>query len=175
MLNQPCWDVNYSLWPSLSFNFGKPKLKFETCKNDPVRDRRLRTLTGIWAEWHFWALHAYWKLTVISMDGKSKLTAANSSTTKQKYDACRLLTGQRLSAVEIDNEAARTTLRFDLGAGLIIRRPTSKTKELWSLAEPNGYYLSINGDGTYDHKPGSGIDGRPSVQNRPISNSVKIP
>ena len=173
MLGQVCWRVlHYQI--NLSFNLGKPRLVVESCPENPVKDRLARRFTRIKAEWFFWVYHGYWKLTVVSLSGKEKLVATSSSGNTHKNEVCRLLNGQRLTRVEIDNRTGRTVLLFDLGAELVIRRPESQAKELWSLAEPNGYYLCINGDGTYDHKPGSGTDGRPSVKSRPVNRTVAV-
>jgi len=173
MIGQPCWGVYHGQF-GLSFNVGNPKLVVNCCKNDPVKDRRIRKLTHVQGEWGFRLTHAYWKLIVLSSDGKKKMVATVSSKINLQYQACRLLTGQRLTSVEINNKTGKTILGFDLGAELIIRRWEASTDDLWSLAEPNGYFLGVNGDGTYSHVPGSGLDNRPAVNNRPLKRAFLL-
>lgn len=174
MISQPCWNVSHSRWTNFSLNLGKARLVIQSCKNDPIKDRRIRRLTMVQAEWFFCVRHASWTLTVVAFDGKRKEKATASSTIKQKNQVCKLLTGQRLSSVEINIKNGKTVLSFDLGAELIIRRWEASTDDLWSLAEPNGYFLEINGDGTYSHVPGSGLDNRPAVNNRPLEKTIVV-
>jgi len=126
------------------------------------------------AEWFLWVYCAYWKLTVLDDYGKKKLSATSSSTSREKKKICRFLCGQRLSHINIDCKTGKTTLLFDLGAKLVLRRPRKETKELWLLYTPNGEYLSIHGNGTYDYKPSSDTDTRPTVENTPIPKDIII-
>ncbi len=173
MAGQVCWEI-YCGQFGLSFNAGNPRLVVHCCKTDPVRDRRIRRLTGIKAEWNFWVLHAYWKLTVLSADGKKQMAATSASSYKHQSSVCRFLNGQRLTCVDIDHKNGKTVLGFDLGAELSIRRWAADGNDLWSLAKPNGYFLEVHGDGTYSHNPGSGIDKRPAVHNRPLHKPIHI-
>lgn len=173
MAGQICWGIRLDRF-GLCFNAGNPRLVVHCCTTDPVRDRRIRQFTGIKAEWNFWVLHAYWKLTVLSADGKKQMAATSASSYKQQSSVCRLLNGQRLTCVDIDYKTGKTVLGFDLGAELSIRRWAADGNDLWSLAKPNGYFLEVHGDGTYSHQPGSGIDKRPAVHNRPLHKPIQI-
>ncbi len=66
-------------------------------------------------------------------------------------------------------DTGATAFSFDLGSVVEVRRfERTSTDELWILNKPNGYFLSVRGDGTYDHVPGSGLDNRPGVKRRPL-------
>jgi hypothetical protein len=175
MIGQYCWGMTYSRWINLSFKLGQARLVVESCKNNPARDRLIRGCTRVRADWFFWIWMASWRLTVITTDGKRKIKANMSSSYKQKNQVTRILNGQRLTSVEINHKTGKTIFHFDLGAELIIWRWEESAKQLWTLSKPNGYCLKVNGNGTYDHEPCSGIDKRPPVHNRPIGKSIKIP
>jgi len=173
MIGQVCWDVYYKQI-NLSFNLGEPRLVIETCKENPEKDRKLRKYTRVKGQWFIWVYHAYWKLSVLDLSGKQKLTASTSDSYRKKCGVCSLLWGQKLTQILVRHETGETKLFFDLGAELIIRRPSSNTKELWLLYCPNDYCISIHGNGTYDYKPSSGIDTRPKIENAPIQENIKI-
>jgi len=173
MIGQYCWGL-YCGQFGLSFNVGDPSLVINCCKNDPVLDRKVRWRCYPVGKWNFRITHAYWKLIVLSSDGNEQLAATSSSTLKQQNKVCMLITGQKLTSVEINNKNGKTALRFDLGAVLNIRRWEASSNDLWSLSQPNGYFLEVNGDGTYSHVPGSGTDNRPAIHNRPFKKAIII-
>jgi hypothetical protein len=173
MIGQVCWGV-CSGQINLSFNLGNPRLLFEGCQNDPLRDRQLRKYTRVKGQWFLWVYNSYWKLTVLDASGEQKLTVSTSSTDKKKNKVCPLLCGQKLTHVSVNHTTGETKLLFDLGAELNIRRPDDKAKELWLLYGPDDYCLSINGNGTYDYKPSSGTDTRPIIENASIQENIEI-
>ena len=86
--------------------------------------------------------------------------------------AAMQLNGQKLMEVQVNPETGATRFVFDLGSILeAYRLDPEDDDELWWLYEPSGYVLSVRGDGTYDHEPGSGTDERPAVVRRPLPRS----
>lgn len=83
--------------------------------------------------------------------------------------AANTLSGQKLIHVDINRINGFTRFSFDLNTCLEVRRTKKdKNDELWLLYRPNGYVLSIKGNGTFDHEPKSGIDKRKSVKNQQL-------
>ena len=163
MLGEVCWEIFHENI-NLSLKFGRPKLFIYENKKNPTLDRKLRCLTGIKFEWLFWVTNGYWKLTVLDNSGKKKLVATSSSPRSKKDDTIRYFWGQKLDRVEIDSKLFQTRLFFDLGAELVVRRPRDITKEVWILYEPNGYCLSLFGNGKYLHMPAKSTDRRPPAE-----------
>lgn len=170
-IGQVCWDI-FHKQVNFSFKLGEPRLEFRG-DADIKKDRKFRQFTSIRGKWFVWVWEAYWKLTVLDVNGRHRITACSSSTDKQKRNAYTLLNGQKLTSVEIDHATGKTKFLFDLDGELILRRPNRNTKVLWRLSNPNGYTLLIHGDGTYTYVPSSGIDVRPTI-NASIQKDVVI-
>lgn len=65
------------------------------------------------------------------------------------------LSGQIVTKVEIDPQTGETKFQFDLGGELKVHRWDRKSKDdLWMLYKPNGYVLTIRGDGQFSNKRG---------------------
>ena len=169
MYGTVCWDVTYHPMLNLSFQLGQPGLKIdgETEFKGPedlgpceLRKRRIR----IEGQWFVWIYHAYWTIRA-----KGRTVASTSAPDRLKRMAARFLEGQRLTEIQIKPGTGQTAFAFDLGASLTVRRIRRSSKdELWSVNKPNGYVLCIRGDGTFDHEPSSGTDGRPRIVRRPL-------
>ena len=83
--------------------------------------------------------------------------------------ALEYLSGQRLVDMRVTPETGATEFAFDFDTILHVRRyERLSNDELWSLFEPTGYVLSVYGDGTFSHEPGSGTDRRPRIERRPL-------
>jgi len=164
-----CWQVEWHPTLNLSFQLGPPKMEIggESCsaelkgpKGGSLRKRRV----SVCGRWFIWVYHAYWAIQAIDT-----VVASTSSPDWLKDVGARFLTGQRLLSIEVCPRTGRTVFAFDLDASLVVRRITRDSEdELWCLHEPTGYVLSVRGDGTFDHEPGSGPDGRPRIVRRPL-------
>ncbi len=173
MTGQVCWGILHENI-NLSFNLGEPQLKFESCKDDPARDRKLRQYTTVKGQWFLWVYLAYWTLTVLDESGENKLKAVTSTSDRDKKRILKLLCGQKLTQININSQTGKTRLLFDLGAELEVRRMRPNAEEVWLLYDPNDYCLSINGDGTYSYVPSSGLDTRSRIENAPIQINVTV-
>jgi hypothetical protein len=102
------------------------------------------------------------------MNGITLATGASSF--RKIQVAMARLEGQKLINVNVDPRTGATRFEFDVGGALEVRRfePNSED-ELWLLYKPNGYVLSVSGNGRYSHVPGSDADGRTRVELRKIA------
>ncbi|MCF7954411.1 MAG: hypothetical protein K9M75_01280 [Phycisphaerae bacterium] len=148
MIGNVCWGIEYA--PTLSLNFGEPRLDFKG-SSEITKDRKFRSLTTIRPEYFFWLRHSHWNLSVKNMTGESIVNARTSSSSKQKMEVCRFLNGQKLTSVHVDNETAKTILRFDLDAELTIRHRSSTKEEMWHVSGPNDRVIQIFSDGTFEY------------------------
>jgi hypothetical protein len=134
-------------------NFGEPHLDIR----EPIKVRsssavvrrafsyRNVTVSG---KWWLWVFCAFWKLSLRDL---GPVTGASSFRSIQ-YALLRL-NGQRLSCATVDPTTAATRFEFDLGGVLDVRRFERGSKEeMWTLYKPNGYCLSVRGDGQYCHE-----------------------
>ena len=98
-------------------------------------------------EWWLWIYIARWRLMV---EG----SRVNGRSSRRKMGAAlNLLEGQRLAGTRVHNASGATTLDFDLGAQLEIRRwNRGDTDDLWTLSEPNGMALAVTADGRMTHE-----------------------
>lgn len=168
ILGEPCWDVKCDCQLNLSLNFGSPHLHV----SEPhVSKSRLRSVRELFArrlvyprgKWWLWVYLADWQV-----DAEGRKIATNTSAFKKRTLAANQLNGQKLLAVEITPATGATRFTFDLGGVLSILRRGRNDDELWLLYKPSGYVLSVRGDGTYCHCPGSGTDKRVGVDRRPL-------
>lgn len=158
----PCWGLSYSRQTNLSMNFGDPSLRIRepllTDSQSPIAQklasRRLVTVRG---EWKLWIYCCYWKLTSTS---GTRTTGASSI--RKIEQATSELSGQKLASISIDDGTGFTRFEFDLGCELECRRFDRENEdELWSLYRPNGYVLSVHGNGTYRHQRGTDSEQNP--------------
>ncbi len=98
-------------------------------------------------KWHLWIYEARWRLAV---DGRR---VTGSSSQKQMRQALSMLEGQLLSGARVELRSGATTLSFDLGAELQIRRwRRTDTEDLWILYEPDDLALAVTADGRMSHQ-----------------------
>ena len=172
LYGHPCWGVYYDTQLNLSMHFGEPSLRIREpmksrAKDDWVRRMAEKRMVNVRGEWWLWVFCAYWKYFE-----NTERIATSSSSARQIHLALSLLGGQRLVDVSVHSGTGATTFAFDLDGCLQVRRfDRSSDDELWSLYKPNGYVLSIRGNGTYDHEPGSGTDKRPRILKRELAGS----
>ncbi|MBL7152515.1 MAG: hypothetical protein ISS79_02270 [Phycisphaerae bacterium] len=175
-----CWDVIYERFLNLSMRLGEPS--FGEChqpsqkvapseirrriatKDWQIRPFKARRWVHVQGRWGLWIYMAYWKISCQGIQ-----VATSSSSPRIKSLATQDLDGQKLTKVQVNPDTGATAFSFDLGSVVEVRRfERTSTDELWILNKPNGYFLSVRGDGTYDHVPGSGLDNRPGVKRRPL-------
>ncbi|MDY7010679.1 MAG: hypothetical protein SVV80_07995 [Planctomycetota bacterium] len=163
LYGQLCWGVHYDRQLNLSMNFGDPHLKIrelDRAKSKSVLlglydSRRLITVRG---RWWLWIYCSYWKISY-----KGKLVVTGASSIRRILQAAEELKGQKLVQVDVNKDTGATRFVFDLGGVLDVRRFERNSKdEIWILYKPNGYVLSVSGNGTYDH--GAGTIKRPMVK-----------
>ena len=173
LIGMPCWRVSYDIYANLSMEFGEPHLRIlDVYGSKSALARRIVTRRSVIpaGRWTFWLRICYW---TISSKGKSLATF--SSGKRRMEDALRFLNGQKLVSVAVNPQTGATTLVFDLNGCLRARRfSRTSDEQLWCLYQPSGYCLSVRGNGTYDHAPGSGTDGRPAVIRRALAVQTTI-
>jgi hypothetical protein len=167
---QLCWGSHYDPLVNLSLSFGQPSLEIvmeprkSRARSEAVKRLAARRLVSVKGRWWLWVYQAYW-----SISSKGERLASSSSSVCRKKQAAALLEGERLVRVDVNPQSGASRFTFDLGGELVVRRMSrDSTDELWLLYEPNRYVLSVRGDGTYDHEPGSGLDKRPGVSQREL-------
>src|SRR5204863_2501199 len=100
--------------------------------------------------WWLWVFCSYWRLNSAGMD-----SVTGSCSIKKIQKVIAQLSGQKVIAVTINPETGATRFAFDLGCLLDCRRFEPDDADLWTLYKPSGYTLSVHGDGTVSHQPGS--------------------
>jgi hypothetical protein len=166
MLGEICWDVRYPNWPfSLDMNLGKPGMEVRQPKRKLTVKEAMQWVKGGKYDPHLdarrWArLVGQWWLSIdiayVRFAYEGVTLASTSSTDRRKTIAGRYLAGQKVKLVEIDAATGFTRFCFDLGVVVDVRRRAAGShEELWTLRLPDGYFLSIHGDGTYAHDVGS--------------------
>jgi hypothetical protein len=157
-----CWNVDWWRLLNLSMDFGKPRLRLGR-----IRERKIRSIRGTVrtrgvtyrGQWFLWIYLSYWSILL-----NDTPIASYSSLPQKQKKALAILEGQKIKNIWIDRESGATRFEFDLGAVLQVRRRARRSRdELWLLYMPNGYVLSILGNGSYTYEPGSGIDKRKGV------------
>ena len=169
---KPCWGMRYDCQTNLAMNFGAPRLKirepYETkSKSRGVQQSAAHRLITLRGQWWLWIFCAYWR----AYKGEKFIGGFSSSFQKGKI-AAHYIEGQKLVRVNVNELTGATRFEFDLGGIIDVSRlrKYEPASDLWMLYKPNGYVLSVHGDGTYDHAPGSGIDHRKGVSRRPLRN-----
>ncbi len=156
LFGQICWGATASNLLNLSVNFGRPVLKILREPDKGRQGKEARRLVVIRGEWWLWAYVANWRIS-----HARKFLASSSSPSRKRNTACAYLQGQRIESMQIMPKTYKTRLKFDLGYMLEISRTNSESRdEVWLLYEPNGYVLSLRGDGTVGRNLASGVDGR---------------
>ena len=157
LLGEPCWGVHYDRQLNLSMNFGEPSLEirepYETDSKSGlarrVASRRVVTVRG---RWWLWVHCCHWRLTLRDVN-----QATGSSSLRRIERVIKQLEGQKLTSVAVQPETGASRFEFDLGCVLHCRRLSRDSDaDLWLLYKPNGYVLSVAGDGTIGHQRGRG-------------------
>lgn len=154
---QPCWDVHYDRQLNLSMNFGKPSLRIREpyqskSTSEAIQRAAARRMVRPCGQWWLWIFCSYWQLT---SDDTDSVTGSCSSSKIQR--AIVQLSGQKLVSVAIKPATGATRFAFDLGCVLECRRFEPDDADFWTLYKPNGYTLSVHGDGTLSHHRGSHV------------------
>ena len=71
--------------------------------------------------------------------------------------------------IEVNPSTGATRFEFDLGGVLEVRRMERSDTDIWSLFKPSGYVLSVKGDLTYAHCPGTYTDEQVRARSRPLA------
>jgi hypothetical protein len=156
LYGQPRWGVHYHRQLNLSMNFGQPSLKIRepyesNAATEKVRRLMARRNVTFRGEWWLWIYCCFWRLS----SGDVAL-AAGSSSLRRIERAMAELDGQELVSVTVDPRTGATGFRFDLGGALDCRRFGKESDAaLWTLYKPDGYVLSVYGNETFSHQPGS--------------------
>jgi hypothetical protein len=173
--NQICWDVDDDTQLGLSMQIGQPHLEIREPYATKARTESVRRMATcrsvhICGEWFLWVTHAYWR---VIREGVA-LASSSSSLRAIKRALCWDLDGQRFVDLQVNPSTGFTRFHFDLQTVLEVRRFDRQCEyEIWMLYKPNGWVLSVFGDGTYLHAPGSGRDKRREVR-RPIPSTLPI-
>ena len=171
LYGNPCWGITYDRRTNLAMNFGTPRLKVirephaTKSKLERVKQRAAQRMVAVRGQWKLWIFCGYWRIY-----RNGRLLGGYSSTFRTGTRAADSLEGEKLLRVDVDPKTGATRFEFDLGSVLEVRRLRNyeSDEDIWILYKPNGYALSVHGDGTYDHVPGSGIDKRKLVASRPL-------
>src|SRR5438874_6166976 len=113
---KPSWRIHKSYGSSISFEFGKPKLKvwkkvlYPDKKNGRKYPRRWVVVRG---DWSLFIFECDW---VIRQD-KQKVCSSNSPAQKIAQ-GCAILNGQILTKVIVEPGSKTTDFHFDLGGHL---------------------------------------------------------
>jgi len=162
---QYCWGEHYMEQVNLSMSFGPPRLRVTSVPRESKSRLAGQRVVDVKGKWWLWVYLAYWRVLE-----KGRTLASTSSAMRKKQRAIGFLNGQKLRDMRVDVCTGSTSFVFDLGGVLEVRRfERDSRKELWLLYEPSGYVLHVRGDGTYDHGPASGLDGRRGIERRALT------
>ena len=153
LIGLPCWQVQWDANTNLAMNFGEPSLAIREPKQSLAESPRVRELFSyrhitVRGAWFLWIVHAYWKLIL-----REDISITSRSGQRQMQHALTQLDGQRLLRVMIAPATGHTTLLFDLGAQLILRRQRKVAEDIWMLYTPEGQVLTMRGDGQTSYQP----------------------
>jgi len=157
VLGLPCWGVQCGYGSFLTLEFGQPHL--EVVEPRPIPDgasektrRQLgRRLVTVHGDWHLWLYCCHW---FVYANGAR---AGDSSTKKSVQEAVRVLAGQKLVAIKVNQLPGRSAFEFDLGARLVTRPYDDEARhgwlrDQWLLYEPSKMVLTFRSDGKYSHQ-----------------------
>ncbi|MBI3407003.1 MAG: hypothetical protein HY040_01420 [Planctomycetes bacterium] len=162
LFGQPCWGLDFTRILSLSMNFGKPSLRIRepyttTSKSEAVQLLAQRRRVTVRGEWWLSIYCCYWRLSLDNLP-----LATGSSSFRRIRLAMAQLTEQHLISVRVEPVSGATLFAFDLGCVLECRRfDRDSDAEVWMLYKPNGYVLSVHGNGCFRHQRGNDAEKRP--------------
>jgi hypothetical protein len=156
LLGRACWQVRWGRVTGLDISFGRPTLKVREPLKSNAKSPRVRRAfsyreVSIGGQWWLWVTTPRWSLSLRDADPVTSATSIGRIS-----DALRWLDGQKLVGFRIHSQTGATTLEFDLGAELTVRRrrkpKNGDVDELWSLYQPTGRVLIVRGDGSYSNE-----------------------
>jgi hypothetical protein len=156
LIGKMCWGVDWERQLNLEVSFGKPRLRvrepyISKSKSPRVLESASHRRVIVKGHWWLWVFCAYWNIII-----PSTVTASYSSPMRLKRRAMSLLSGQKLVGIRVESKTGLTEFSFDLGGVLRVRRmKVDGDEDVWSLAKPDGYYVSVRGDGTFTHEKGT--------------------
>ena len=155
LYGKPCWGVQYDRQLNLSLNFGKPSLRIREPRGTKSKSPLVQQIFSqrqvrVRGQWWLWIFCAYWRLSLLNMP-----PVTGSSSGKHINEAIARLDGQKLTLVDVNSLTGATRFGFDLGGTLECRRFAQDSADLWTLYEPSGNVLAVQGNGTFSHGPGS--------------------
>jgi len=153
MRNQFCWGAHYMNWTNLSLSFGKPHLQviepYESgASSEQIQRSAEHRSLGVKGKWWLWVQFVYWKMVT------KYASATASSSERKKTSAFSYLRGQRLKTLVVDPRTGATSLAFDLGGTLTLRRMFhDHVHEMWFLYKRDESVLTIWSDATFEIEP----------------------
>jgi hypothetical protein len=156
LASHPCWGLHYERYLNLSMNFGTPSLTIREPYQSGSKSENVRRMAAcrgvtVRGKWWLWIYCSYWRLS-----SRGVQLATGSSSSRRIQRALGQLEGQKLVSAEVKALTGATRFTFDLGCTLECRRfERDQDAELWMLYKPNGYVLSMHGNGTCSHQRGS--------------------
>ena len=151
---KPSWRVQKSDGSTISFEFGKPKLKVseKVIQPNPKTGRKYpKRRVTIYGDWNLWVFDCDWEIR----QGDSKICDSNSQAEKISQ-GCTILDGQMLNEVVVHPKTLTTDFYFDLG-GHLKTKPCKNEDEpssMWDLFCPNKRVFSLRSDGNYSYQDG---------------------
>lgn len=139
ILDQIAWGVAKGHGSFLTLEFGKPSLEVQEHPSRNRRSAHVRGTSGLWIYCCHWRILRAGQQIAWSEDETATIDAAAA-----------FLNVQRLNAISIDPDTAKSEFRFDLSATLETwPYGDDTTEEQWSLAA-QGSILRINASSQYD-------------------------
>jgi hypothetical protein len=151
---KPSWQVHKGYGSSITFEFGKPKLKVSKKVLRPKAGRKWpkypQRTAKVRGDWHLWIYCCDWE---IRQDGRR--IGHSESEDKKINQACSILNGQILTSVVVDPRSLRTDFSFDLGGHLQTKPSRGEVREMWMLKCSNGRWFCVRADGKYSYQSGN--------------------
>jgi len=142
------WDRQIGL----DMNFGPPRMEVREPRRSSGGSERIR---AHFARRRMMLRGTHW---LVAYPGRWRLDLADGLSVRDSSSVRRLdmavarLEGEKLEGFAIDPRTGRTTIFFDLGARLLIRRTVGAladgAEELWSLQDRTSF-VAVDSDGCY--------------------------
>jgi len=158
VIGLPAWNaVVGDLW-HVSIEFGEPALTVLDVRDAPLHvpgapPTHVRRPIFVHGQWSLYIASDDFSLM---LDGEL-IAASTSDSNHLEASLFRVLNGQILQGVEIDQLSGATDFTFDLGATLrtsIPVTPESEPREQWLLSEPDGNWFVVNDKSQYSRHSG---------------------
>jgi len=149
---KPSWLVRQRFGPSISLEFGKPKLSLRERVIQPTKKGRYpKRMVTVYGDWHLTTFCCDWEIR----QHRRKICSSNSQRVKIDQ-GCAILDGQVLTKAVVNSKNLVTDFYFDLG-GHLQTKPYKKEDEpssMWDLFCPNRRVFSLRSDGHYSYQRG---------------------